>query len=470
MDRLAGEVHAQFLEDFLVYVAQQHCGVDLTAFQQRKRVQSLAAVLVVRAQDRKGDQDLVRVEARIVAVKEGDLRLLDRLDEPAGDQFDAVVDPGKMLCGLQKKGGARPQKVGGLGAQDGAVGKLDGGGRIAGGGLTLLRGDGDAAIFSSDPCLLQKQRDLADLALIVLSVSHLVEGGIVATDDLVVGGLAADIVVADAAPYHIHTHVGRGLVRVLAVDALEQGVQHREYLDVPVVVDRRLAVGLQVERIDHIHIVQIRCGGLVGDVDRVLQRKVPDRERLELGIAGGHSLLVLVVELAKAHGHLATTRPRSRHDDERTCGLHVVVLPVPLFGIDQGHIVRVALDRVVVVGLDAHLLELRLVRLGAGLAVEVGDHDAADEKAPADELCAQSQDIHVVGDAVVGAHLVLLDVVGTDDDDDLGTVAQLLEHPQLAVRLESGQNPAGVIVVEKLAPKFQIEFISELGNAFLDVF
>ena len=202
----------------------------------------------------------------------------------------------------------------------------------------------------------------------------------------------------------------------------------------------------------------------------MLQRKVPDRERLELGIAGGHSLLVLVVELAKAHGHLATTRPRSRHDDERTCGLHVVVLPVPLFGIDQGHIVRVALDRVVVVGLDAHLFELRLVRLGAGLAVEVGDHDAADEKAPADELCAQAQDIHVVGDAVVGAHLVLLDVVGTDDDDDLGAVAQLLEHPQLAVRLESGQNPAGVIVVEKLAPKFQIEFVSELGNAFLDVF
>ena len=225
-----------------------------------------------------------------------------------------------------------------------------------------------------------------------------------------------------------------------------------------------------MERIDHIHIIEVCGGGLVGDVDRVLQRKVPDRERLEFGIARRYSLLVLVVELAEAHGHLSAARPRSRHDHERTGCLHVIILTVALFGVNQGYIVRVTLDRVVVVGLDAHLFELRLVRLGAGLAVEVGDHDAADEKAPADELCAQAQDIHVVGDAVVGAHLVLLDVVGTDDDDDLGAVAQLLEHPQLAVQLESGQNPAGVIVVEKLAPKFQIEFVSELGNAFLDVF
>ena len=298
----------------------------------------------------------------------------------------------------------------------------------------------------------------------------MVECGVVATDDLVVGGLAADVVIADAVAHHIHTHVGRRFVRVLAVDSLEEGVQHREYLDVPVVVDRRLAVGLQMERIDHIHIVQIRCGGLVGDVDRVLQRKVPDRERLELGIARRHSLLVLVVELAEAHGHLSATRPRSRHDDERTCGLHVVVLPVALLGIDQRHVVRVTLDGVVVVGLYAHLLELCLVRLGAGLAVEVGDHDAADEEAPVLEFRSQTQYIHVVGDAVVGAHLVLLYVIGTDDNDDLRAVAELLEHTQFAVRLEPRQNPARMIVVKQFAAKLQIELVPELSYAFLDVF
>lgn len=118
VDRLAGEVHAEFLEDFLVDVAQQDGGVDLAAFQQRKRVQSLAAVLVIRAQDRKGDQHLVSVQTRVLAVQVGDFRLLDRLDEPSRNELDAVVDPGKMLGGFQEKGGARSEKVGGLGAKD----------------------------------------------------------------------------------------------------------------------------------------------------------------------------------------------------------------------------------------------------------------------------------------------------------------------------------------------------------------
>ena len=57
--------------------------------------------------------------------------------------------------------------------------------------------------------MFEEKRDLSDLALVVLSVSHLVERGVVAADDLIVGGLAADVVVADAVAHHIHAHVGR---------------------------------------------------------------------------------------------------------------------------------------------------------------------------------------------------------------------------------------------------------------------
>jgi hypothetical protein len=52
---------------------------------------------------------------------------------------------------------------------------------------------------------------------------------------------------------------------------------------------------------------------------------------------------------------------------------------------------------------------------------------------------------------------VLLNVESTNDDDYFGTGTQLLEHPELAVGLESRQYSAGMIVVEKLAAKLQIK-------------
>ena len=102
MHRLAGEVNTQFLEDFLVDVAQQNCGMNLAALQQRKRVQGLAAVLVIRTQDRKGDQHLVCVKTRILAVQVGYLGLLDWFDESSRNEFDAVLDSGEMFGGLQE--------------------------------------------------------------------------------------------------------------------------------------------------------------------------------------------------------------------------------------------------------------------------------------------------------------------------------------------------------------------------------
>ena len=45
----------------------------------------------------------------------------------------------------------------------------------------------------------------------------------------------------------------------------------------------------------------------------------------------------------------------------------------------------------------------------------------------------------------------------------------LLEHPDLAVRLESRQHPGGVVVVEQLAAELQIQLAAELGDALFDL-
>ena len=123
-----------------------------------------------------------------------------------------------------------------------------------------------------------------------------------------------------------------------------------------------------------------------------------------------------------------------------------------------------------VIHLDAHALETLAVGVGAGLTVVVGDHHGIHHETTAQELLAQAEHIHIIGDAQVATHLVLFDVDGADDDDDLGNINQLGEHLQLTVGLETGQHAAGVEVVEELAAEFEIQFIAEFRNAFLDVF
>ena len=53
-----------------------------------------------------------------------------------------------------------------------------------------------------------------------------------------------------------------------------------------------------MEGVDHIHIVQIGRGGLVGQIDRVLQRQIPDGEGLILGVTRTDAPLVFVIQLA----------------------------------------------------------------------------------------------------------------------------------------------------------------------------
>ena len=202
----------------------------------------------------------------------------------------------------------------------------------------------------------------------------------------------------------------------------------------------------------------------------MLQRKVPDREGLELGIAGLDAALVLLIQLAEADGHLAAAGAGGSDDDERAGGLDIVVLAEALLGVDEGDVLGIAFNGVMIVDLDAHAFQTLAVGIGAGLAVVMGDDHRTHHEAAAHELVAQAKDIHVIGDAEIAADLVLFNVNGTDDDDDLAVVYELREHLELVVRLEARQHAAGVVIVEKLASELHVELVAELGDAFLDMF
>ena len=229
-----------------------------------------------------------------------------------------MIDASKILGGIEDEGCRRSEEFAGFAGDDGAVGKFDGSTRLAALLLTLLGSHGDAAVIGGYLGLLEEQLYLLHLGLVVGTVGELVGSIVVAADYLVLGSLAAGFVVADTEAYHIDTHVGGRLVGILSVYALEKCIEDGEYLDVAVVVDGNLIIGLEVEGVNHVDIVEVGSGCLVGDVDGVLQRERPYGEGLKFGIAGLDAALVLIVELREADGHLAAARTRSRDDDERT--------------------------------------------------------------------------------------------------------------------------------------------------------
>ena len=256
----------------------------------------------------------------------------------------------------------------------------------------------------------------------------------------------------------------------MTIDALEHGVEHGEDLHVAVVVHGGDAVGLEVVGVDHVHVVEIDGGGLIGDVDGMAEREVPDREGLELGIARADAALVLMVELAETGGHLAAAGAGRRDDDEGARRLDIIVLAEAVVADDELDIVRIIGDDEVAVDLQSQLLETELELFRRALAAKMREHHAADVEPAAAERVDQAEGVLVIGDAEVAAALVALDVVRRDDDDDLRVVLHLHEHAHLAVRLEARQDAGGVIIVKELAAEFQIELAAEKVDPLADLF
>ena len=411
--------------------------MGLTTTQFGEHGKSAPTVDVVLREDTQCHQHLVGVQTGVLASQVFGLRLLYGFDEVLRYEFQPVVDACQVFRGVEQQGGTCAEQRTAGGGDEGAVVEFDG----AAGHVALfpsrLGGFGASAVVGGDLRLLHEQGEFVDFGFVDGAFRQLVEGGVVASDDFLFRGFAAGFVVGDAESHHVDPHVGGRLVGAVSVDAFEDGVEDGEYLYVAVIVDGDFAVGFHVEGVDHVHVVEVGCCCLVGDVDGVLEGQTPNGERLELGVSGFCAALVFVVELAQADCHLTAAGTWSSDDDQRMGGLDKVILSESVVGVDECHVVGIALDGVMVIDLDAHVFEALAIEVGRLLSVVVGDDNAADVESAVDELGAQSQYVLVIGDAEILSDLVLLDVEGTDDDEYLGVAGQLLQHVQFAVGLEA---------------------------------
>ena len=224
-----------------------------------------------------------------------------------------------------------------------------------------------------------------------------------------------------------------------------------------------------MERVDHVHVVQVGGGRLIRQIYRVLQWQVPDGERLVLGVARPDAPPVVVVQLAQAGGHLAAAGAGRGDNDQGAGRLDVFVLAQPLVGHDVRHVGGVACDGVVLVALHAQRAQPLDKRVRRRLTGVLGDDHAAHIEAQTPEHVDQPQHIRVVADAQIAPHLVLFDIPGADGHHDLHIVLQRLQHPDLAVRLEARQHAGGVVVIKQLAAELQIQLAAELRPPRRDV-
>ncbi len=355
--------------------------MGLTAVEFGEFLECESAVFVVSAQHRQRHEHFVGMEARVAAAQIVCFSVLDWLDHVLRYQFDRVIDTRQMLQGVEDQGGARAEEVACFSGYDCAVGEFDRRAMALAFFCPLFCGSCSASVRCVDLCLLHEQCDLVDFAVVAVAVCEAVEGCVVSADDFVFGSFAADLVVVDAEAYHVDTHVSRRFIRVVAVDAFEEGVEHWKYLDVAVIVDSRFSICLEVEGVDHVYIVEVGRRCFVGNVDGVFQRKAPHGECFELGISGFDAAFVFVVELAEAHSHFAASRARGCDDDQRPGCLYIVVAAEAFVRVDEVNVGGIAVDDVVEVGGDADVFETFAECVGAALSVVVGDYYRADEEA-----------------------------------------------------------------------------------------
>ena len=230
-------------------------------------------------------------------------------------------------------------------------------------------------------------------------------------------------------------------------------------------------MGSEVEVVDDIRVVEIDRCGLVREVDGVLERQVPDGEGLKLRVTGLHTAPDLVIDLAHRGSKLAGAGAGGGDNDKVARGGRELVAAETLVRDDEVEVRRVARDDAVARDRKPQALKAIDERLRHLVALfELRHDDVLDKEAAAAEDVDEAQNVVLVQDAQIRTDLLALDVLGVNADEDLDVVLDALQHRNLVVRGETGQDAGSVHIVEEFAAHLQVELAANLFAAGVDVF
>ena len=202
----------------------------------------------------------------------------------------------------------------------------------------------------------------------------------------------------------------------------------------------------------------------------MFQRQRPYREGLELSVPCPYATFILIIKLTETNRHFTATRARRSDNDKGAFGLHIIVFPESLVRGYERHIVWIALDEIMTIGLYIITFKTLLKGYGSRLTVIMCDNYRTDHKPTILEFSAKTEHVLVISDSEISAFFIFLYIGCTNDDNNLDAIAYFLKHAQLAVGLKSRKHTAGVMIVEELSSQFEVQLAIELGDSLFDMF
>ena len=206
----------------------------------------------------------------------------------------------------------------------------------------------------------------------------------------------------------------------------------------------------------HIHVFEVGRSRLVSYIDRVLERQVPDRESLKLGVSGFYTSLVLVIELRQACCQLAAAAARTCNYGQRFSNFYVRVSAVSFFTDDSLHICRVSLGVKMFIRPDAPPLQAVYELVDSRSVFVSGDYHAVYSQLMLAEYIYEPEHLQIVGYAKILTRLAVDYISRINADDDLGLIFEPFKKFYLGVFVKAGKNSHSVFVMYQLAAEFQI--------------
>jgi len=282
------------------------------------------------------------------------------------------------------------------------------------------------------------------------------------TDNFLARGLRNNGVVHDTGTDPVHSHIRRRMVHGFAAgDFFQHPLEQVESLNVPIVIHRLLMIVFKVVLINHDLIFEINRGCFVGYIDHVIDRKVPDGEGFELGIASLNTAFIFVVKVVEASSQLSAARAGTGNDHDGLGGLDVFVDTITLVADNGFNIGGITTDGVMGVDFDAPLFQAALEGFGRSLVFIAGYNDGGDIDAPFPEIVNGLEGVVVVGNAKIGSDLLTFNSAGMDTQDNVNFILEQLQQTHFDIGIKAREHPGSVIIEENLAAKLQVKFIVE---------